>query len=148
MASLEVPLIAAIHGFAYGAGLEMSLYCDLRVASSDARFALPEVTLGYIPSAGGTQTAPRHLARSDAMLLATSGEPVDAAQAYEMGLVHAVVAREELEPTARGWAERIAGFEPRAVRAAKLAVREGLELSLADGLALERRLGATLAAAG
>ncbi|MBM3140878.1 MAG: enoyl-CoA hydratase/isomerase family protein, partial [Chloroflexi bacterium] len=115
MTSLRIPLIAAIQGFAYGAGMEMSLYCDLRVASSDARFALPEVTLGYIPSAGGTQTAARHLARSDAVLLATSGEPLDAAEAYERGLVHAVVPREALEPTARAWAGSLAARPPRAL---------------------------------
>lgn len=147
MTSLRIPLIAAIQGFAYGAGMEMSLYCDLRVASSDARFALPEVTLGYIPSAGGTQTAARHLARSDAVLLATSGEPLDAAEAYERGLVHAVVPREALEPTARAWAGSLAARPPRALQAVKRAVREGLDLSLADGLALERRLALAVAAA-
>ena len=76
MSRLRIPLIAAIHGFAFGVGLEMSLYCDLRVASEDARFGLPEVTLGYIPSAGGTQTLPRHTRLGDALRLATSGEPV------------------------------------------------------------------------
>jgi enoyl-CoA hydratase/carnithine racemase len=145
MASLEVPLIAAIRGFAYGAGLEMSLYCDLRIAASDARFALPEVTLGYIPSAGGTQTTPRHLALSDALRMAVSGGAVDAAEAYEMGLVHSVVPAEELESTARSWAQRIAGFPPEAVRAMKRAVREGLDLPLEQGLALERRLASLVA---
>jgi enoyl-CoA hydratase/carnithine racemase len=144
MASLEVPLIAAMRGFAYGAGLEMSLYCDLRVASEDARFALPEVTLGYIPSAGGTQTIVRHLHRSDAVLMAASGVPMEAAEAYERGLVHAVVPPEDVEETARTWAERIAARSPEAVRAAKRAVIEGLDLSLADGLGLERRLAAQL----
>lgn len=140
MSTLPVPLIAAIHGFAYGAGCEMSMYCDLRVASEDARFALPEVTLGYIPSAGGTQTVPRHAPRSDALRMVTAGEPIDAAEALRAGLVHAVVPRADLLATARGWAERIAAADPGATRAAKRAILEGVDLSLADGLALERRL--------
>jgi enoyl-CoA hydratase/carnithine racemase len=144
MAGLRLPLIAAIRGFAYGAGLEMSLYCDLRVAAEDSSFALPEVTLGYIPSAGGTQTITRHIARSDAMRMATTGDPIDAHEAYEIGLVHAVVPADDLERTARAWAERIASFDPATVRAVKRAAVEGLDLSLADGLALERWLAATV----
>ena len=139
MSQLPVPLIAAIHGFAFGAGLEMSLYCDLRIASEEARFALPEVTLGYIPSAGGTQTLSRHINRGDALRMATSGEPIDANEALEIGLVHAVVPHEQLEAEARAWAERIASRDPDATRLTKRAVIEGLDLSLADGLALEGR---------
>lgn len=142
MSSLETPLIAAIQGFAYGAGLEMSLFCDLRVASEDARFALPEVTLGYIPSAGGTQTVPRHVQLSDALRMVTGGEPIDAAEAHAIGLVHAVVPRAALEETARGWAQRLAGRDQAALRATKRAVREGMDLPLEQGLALERRLAA------
>ncbi len=145
MAALPIPLIAAMHGFAYGAGLELSLYCDLRVASEDARFALPEVSLGYIPSAGGTQTLPRHLGRSDALAMATSGEPIDAAEAFDRGLVHAVVPRAQLEATARAWADRLATLPAAAQRATKRAVLEGLDLPLADGLALERRLAVSVA---
>ncbi len=140
MSTLSVPLIAAIHGFAYGAGCEMSMYCDLRVASEDARFALPEVTLGYIPSAGGTQTVPRHAPLSEALRMVTTADPLSAEEAYRAGLVHAVVPREELMATARGWAERIVAADPAATRAAKRAVLEGIDLRLGDGLALERRL--------
>ena len=145
MSRLPVPMIAAIHGFALGAGLEMALLCDLRVASEDARFALPEVTLGYIPSAGGTQSLPRHTALGEALRMVTSGEQLDAARAHEIGLVHAVVPRERLEPTARAWAERLAERDPVALRQTKRAVIEGLDLSLAQGLALERRLAAAVA---
>ncbi len=148
MASLRIPLIAAIHGYAYGAGLEMSMYCDLRIAAEDALFALPEVSLGYIPSAGGTQNAARHLSRSDALELVTTGAPIDAAQAFDRGLVHAVVPRANLEATARRWADALAELSPAAVRATKRAVIEGLDLSLADGLALERRLAAAVALGG
>ena len=97
MAKLNIPLISALHGFTYGAGLEMSLYCDLRVASEDSLFALPEVTLGYIPSAGGTQTISRHLRSSDAALMAISGLPISAESACQKGLVHQVVSKKELD---------------------------------------------------
>jgi len=140
MSRLPMPLIAAIHGFAFGAGLEMSLYCDLRIAADDASFALPEVTLGYIPSAGGTQTVSRHINRGDALRLATTGDPIDAAEAYEIGLVHAIVPPDRLDAEVREWAERLAARDPRAMRLTKRAVVEGLDRSLADGLALERRL--------
>ena len=146
MSSIAVPMIAAIQGFAYGAGLELSMYCDLRVASEDARFALPEVTLGYIPSAGGTQTVARHTNRSDALRMVVTGEPIDAAEARDIGLVHAVVPHDQLEATARDWAERIAASPPAAVRAVKRAVVEGVDLPLAEGLALERRLATQVAA--
>ncbi|MFA7249333.1 MAG: enoyl-CoA hydratase/isomerase family protein [Dehalococcoidia bacterium] len=148
MAALPMPLIAAIHGYAYGAGLELSLYCDLRVAAEDARLALPEVTLGYIPSAGGTQTIARHASRSDALRMAATGEPVDAAEALAIGLVHAVVPRAALDATARAWANRLAALPTAAVRATRRAVIEGLDLPLAEGLALERRLAASLAPGG
>lgn len=147
MSTLPVPLVAAIHGFAYGAGLEMSMYCDLRVASEDAMFALPEVALGYIPSAGGTQTVARHAPKTDALLLATTGEPCTAAQAFESGLVHAVVARVDLEPTARAWAQRLASLPPDAMRATRRAVIEGIDLPLTHALSLERTLAATVSPA-
>ena len=147
LARLEVPLIAAIHGFAYGAGLELSLYCDLRVASEDALFAVPEVTLGYIPSAGGTQTVPRHVPLSDALRMVTTGEPITALEAYDRGFVQRVVPPGELAAAAAEWAGLLAAREPRALRAAKRAVVDGLDRPLAEGLALERRLAAAVARA-
>ena len=145
MASLSLPLIAAIQGYADGAGLEMSLYCDLRVASEDAMFAIPEVRLGYIPSAGGTQLIGRYVPEGDAMRMATSGEPIDAAEAHRLGLVHTVTTKELLLDTARTWANALAALNPAAVRATKRAVVDGLDLTLAEGLALERRLAAAVA---
>ncbi len=94
MSSLSLPLVAAVQGYAYGAGLELSLYCDIRVAAEDAQFALPEVTLGYIPSAGGSQTIGRHIPLGEALRLATTGQPVDARRAFELGMVHEVVPRD------------------------------------------------------
>jgi len=146
MSRLEIPLIAAIRGFAYGAGLEMSMYCDFRIADTTAQFALPEVTLGYIPSAGGTQTLSRHIPRGDAVRMAATGEPIDAQRAYELGLVDELVASDELIPAATRLAELLASYEPSVLRAVKRAVREGAGLSLEAGLALERRLAARAAA--
>jgi enoyl-CoA hydratase/carnithine racemase len=145
MSQLRMPLIAALHGFAFGAGLEMSLYCDLRVASDDAQFGLPEVSLGYLPSAGGSQTLPRHVARSEALRLATTGAPLTAAEALDRGLVHRVVPHGDLERTVRELAQRLASYSPEALAATKRAVIEGIDLSLVDGLALERRLAAIVA---
>lgn len=140
MNTLPVPLIAEMHGVAYGSGLELSLHCDLRIAADDTRMALPEVLLGYLPSAGGTQTLPRTVPRSMALQMILTGEPLDARQAFDCGLVHAVVPRTDLEAMVRSWAARIASAPPAAIRAAKRAVIEGIDLRLAEGLALERRL--------
>src|SRR3972149_5855852 len=79
--SLEAPLIAALHGYALGAGIELALCCDLRIAAGDARLGLPEVGLGYIPSAGGTQTLPRHVPPRVALPMILTGDPLDAATA-------------------------------------------------------------------
>ena len=89
--------IARLHGFCYGAGLELPLCCDYRIAADDARFALPEVTLGYIPSAGGTQTLARLVPPGVAAHLILTGEPINAAAAFRCGLVDAVVSEPELD---------------------------------------------------
>jgi enoyl-CoA hydratase/3-hydroxypropionyl-coenzyme A dehydratase len=140
--SLPKPVIAAVHGHALGAGLEMSLLCDLRVAADNALFGLPEVGLGYIPSAGGTQTLPRTIAPGVAMHMILSGDPIDAREAYRLGLVHRVVPPGELDAAAGSWARTLAQRPPRALSYAKEAVLCGLDLSLRDGLALETRLAA------
>ncbi len=91
MLSLEKPLIAAIHGYALGAGVELPMCCDIRIASEDARLGLPEVGLGYIPSAGGTQTLPRYIPPGVAMQMILTGDPIDAETALGYGLVERVV---------------------------------------------------------
>ena len=141
---LPKPLIAAVHGYALGAGCEMSLLCDLRVASDDARFGLPEVSLGYIPSAGGTQTLPRIIPPGVALHMILSGDPIDAAEALRLGLVHRVVPGDELDAAAGAWARTLAEREPLALSYAKEAVLRGLDLSLREGLALESRLAQAL----
>ncbi len=146
--SLDKPLIAAIHGYALGAGVELALCCDLRIASDDARLGLPEVGLGYIPSAGGTQTLPRHVPPGVAMQMALTGDPIDAATALRYGLVQRVVPRERLHEEAESLARMLSERGPLALRLAKRAVLEGLELPLAEGLALERRLAQQTLASG
>ncbi|MCH8919390.1 MAG: enoyl-CoA hydratase/isomerase family protein [Chloroflexi bacterium] len=142
MLSLEKPLIAAIHGYALGAGIELPMCCDLRIASEDARLGLPEVSLGYIPSAGGTQTLPRHIPPGVAMHMILTGDPIDAQAALRYGLVQRVVPRQRLYPEAEALARTLMSRGPLALRLAKRAVLEGLDLPLAEGLALERRLAA------
>jgi len=137
---LEKPLIAALHGFALGAGIELPLCCD------DARLGLPEVSLGYIPSAGGTQTLPRHVPPGVAAHMILGGEPIDARAALRWGLVQRVVPRERLYEEAEALARLLISRAPLALVSAKRAVREGLELPLRDGLALESRLAKRLLA--
>ena len=138
--SLEVPLIAAIHGYALGAGIELAMCCDLRIASEDTSLGLPEVGLGYIPSAGGTQTLPRHVPPGIAMQMVLTGDPIDAATARRYGLVQRVVPRDRLYEEAEALARTLMSRPPLALRLAKRAVLDGLEMPLADALALERRL--------
>ncbi len=145
---LPKPTIAAVHGYALGAGCEMSLLCDLRIAADDASFGLPEVALGYIPSAGGTQTLPRTIPPGVAMQMILTGDPISAEEAYRLRLVHRVVPVDELDAAADAWARTLAERDPRALASAKEAVVRGLDLSLADGLALEVALGKGLRAEG
>jgi enoyl-CoA hydratase/carnithine racemase len=125
---LPKPIVAAIHGHALGAGLEMSLLCDLRIASDDASFGLPEVSLGYIPSAGGTQTLPRSIPPGVAMHMILSGDPIDAAEAYRLRLVHRVVPRDRLDAAADEWATMLAERDPRLLASVKGALGRALPL--------------------
>ncbi|MBI4300723.1 MAG: enoyl-CoA hydratase/isomerase family protein [Chloroflexi bacterium] len=144
LASFSKPLIAAIQGYALGAGLELAMCCDIRIASDDSRLGLPETTLGMIPAAGGTQTMPRLIPPAMAAQLCITGEMVAARDALGIGLLNRVVPRDELFPTARKIAEKIIANDQRAVRTAKEAVRRGLDLPLVEGLELERRLRSRL----
>ncbi len=143
--ALPKPLVAAVHGWALGAGCELSLLCDLRIAAEDARFGLPEVNLGYIPSAGGTQTLPRVIPRGVALQMILSGEPVDAATALRLGLVHRVVPPAELDAAALAMAERLARLPPAYVAAIKRAVNDALDLPLPLALRREAEIVAAMA---
>jgi enoyl-CoA hydratase len=144
IAAVSKPVIAAIHGYCLGGGLEIAMACDIRIAADDARFGLPEVTLGIIPGVGGTQRLSRLVGVGPALRMTRSGERIDAAAALAIGLVGEVVARADLEATADALAERIAGNAPRALAYAKEAILRGHELSLADGLRLESDLATLL----
>lgn len=140
MSRFSKPLIAAIHGYALGAGCELSLLCDLRVASEDARLGLPETRLGYVPTAGGSQTLPRTIGPGRALDMILSAEPISAHQALDYGLLNSVVTREMLDATAEAWAGKLASQPPATLRAARRLLSEGANLSLSEAIRLENRL--------
>jgi enoyl-CoA hydratase/carnithine racemase len=126
----------------------MALCCDIRLASGDARFALPEPGLGIIPAAGGSQTLPRTVGRAAALDVLMSGRWLTAAEALKMKLVNRVVLRDGLLPEAERLAERIKSRDFRAVRYAKQAVIRGMDLPLKEALRLEEALFCRLASGG
>jgi len=144
---MPIPFIAAMHGYVLGSGIEMSLCCDIRLCSEDTQFGLPEVALGIIPAAGGSQTLPRTVGRSHALDMLLSGRWLKADEAHRMKLVNRVLPRQQLLIEAEKLAETIAQFDPAAVIAAKQSVIRGLDMTLADGLRLEQRLGLSLVSA-
>jgi enoyl-CoA hydratase/carnithine racemase len=134
------PLIAALHGYVLGSGMEIAACCDIRIASEDAVFGLPEVGLGIIPGAGGTQTIPRIIGAARALDMLLTNRWIKSGEAFQNGLVNRVVPKDELLNYAEETALKIASFDPEAVRRAKQAVVKGLDMSLEDGLELEKRL--------
>lgn len=138
--SIPQPLIAALHGYVLGSGIEIALCCDIRIASEEAKFGLPEVGLGIIPAAGGTQTLPRTIGRGWALEMLLSGRWMDAKEAHGIGLVNQVVPKDKLLKTAEEMAQKMGSFSPIAIKYAKRAVTRGLDLPLRDGLDLEERL--------
>ena len=145
--SIPQPVIAAVHGYVLGSGIEIALCCDIRIASDDAQFGLPEVGLGIIPAAGGTQTVPRTIGRARALEMLLTNRWIGAQEAYNIGLVNKVVPRERLLETVQDMAQTIASYDPHAVRNAKQAIARGIELPLAQALELEKRLALEVAAA-
>jgi len=134
------PLIAAINGYALGGGLEIALACDIRIAAENTLFGSPEVNLGIIPGWGATQRLPRLIPWAKAAEILLMGKPIDAQEAYRIGLVNKVVPPEQLMPTAREYAETICQVAPLAVRAAKEAMIRGYSMTLEEGLRLENSL--------
>jgi enoyl-CoA hydratase len=134
------PFLAAINGYALGGGLELALACDLRFAATTAKLGLPEVSLGILPGYGGTQRLPRLVGSGRALQMILTGDPIGADDALRIGLVNGVFAPEQLLAETRKVAARIVARGPQAVALAKQAVRRGMHLSLADGLALEADL--------
>jgi len=134
-----LPIIAAVRGYALGGGCELAMACDLIVAGEDARFGQPEIKLGVIPGAGGTQRLTRAIGKARAMELILTGRSIQAREAEAMGLVNLVVPAEETLDRALELAGRIAQMPPVAVRAAKAMVNRAYDTSLTDGLADERQ---------
>jgi len=135
--NLGKPVVAAINGFALGGGCETAMACTIRVAAAHAKFGQPEVALGVIPGAGGTQRLPRLVGKGRALQLILSGDMISADEAYRMGLVNEVVPAAELIQRAEAVLGKIFSKAPIAVRHALDAVNKGMETSQAEGLALE-----------
>jgi len=134
---LRTPVVAAIHGFCLGGGLELAMACDVRVAAEDAQLGQPEIKLGLLPGGGGTQRLPRLVGHGRALLLNMTGDPISGTQAYEWGLVERVVPREQLLDAALEIARTIAERSPHAIAVIKEIAAETRDLPLADGLRRE-----------
>lgn len=139
------PVIAAVNGFALGGGCELALACHIRVASENARFGLPEVSLGIIPGYGGTQRLPRLVGKSAALDMILTGDMVGAADALRMGLVSRVVPQADLKALVEKLATTILSRGPLALRSALTAVQEGIEMPQSKGLEFEASLFGLLA---
>lgn len=140
------PVIAAVNGFALGGGCELAMACHIRIASENAKFGQPEVKLGIAPGYGGTQRLPRLVGKGVAIQLILSGEFIDAAEAYRIGLVNKVVPANELMAESEKMLRGILAMAPLAVRLCLEAIDHGLEMTLDEGLLLEANHFGLLAA--
>lgn len=138
VARIPKPVVAAVTGYALGGGCELALTADYRIAAQDARLGQPEIKLGIIPGAGGTQRLPRLIGPSRAKEIIFTGRFVGAEEALRIGLVDQVVPAAEVYPTARAWAAQFSAGPAYALRAAKQSVDHGLEVDLDTGLEIER----------
>jgi len=137
--AMPKPTIAAINGFAIGGGLEVAMACTLRVAADTAKFGLPEINLGIMPGNGGTQRLPRLVGKGRAMEMVLTGELIDAAEAYRIGLVNQVVPPAELMDHTKQLARKLAAKSALALKIAKDSINTGLNLSLAEGIRYEQK---------
>ena len=138
--SIKKPLIAALRGYVIGSGVEIACLCDIRIASKDAVFRMPEVALGMVPAAGGTQTLPRVIGVPGALDMILTNRLIDADEAKRMGLVHRVVSNDALLEEAEGVAKELASLSPDVMAAVKTALLTGMDMPLQQGLELEERL--------
>jgi enoyl-CoA hydratase/carnithine racemase len=137
---VPLPLVAAVHGYVLGSGIEIALCCDLVIAAEDAQFGLPEVGLGIIPAAGGTQTVPRAVGRGRALEMLLTNRWINASEALQIGLVNKVVPKDQILLTTKETANQIAILDPLVTRSVKQAVSRGLDLPMTQGLELEKKL--------
>ncbi len=140
MKSVRKPVIAAVAGYALGGGCELAMMCDILIAADTAKFGQPEIKLGIIPGAGGTQRLPRALGKAKAMDLVLTGRTMDAAEAERAGLVSRIVPADRLLEEALAVASQIAEFSLPSVMLAKEAINRAYESPLAEGMLFERRL--------
>ncbi len=140
MANFPKPVIAMINGFCLGGGCELSMSCDMRIASDRARIGQPEINLGLIPGGGGTQRLPRLVGMGQAMKIILTGEMLGAEEAHRIGLVDEVVPHEQLRERTLELAGKIAAKSPLTVRVAKEAMRASERLNIEDGIVYERDL--------
>src|SRR5688572_4458568 len=140
VSQVRKPIVAAVAGYALGGGCEMAMMCDFIIAADNARFGQPEIKLGVIPGAGGTQRLPRAVGKAKAMDMALTGRMMDVTEAERAGLVSRVVPLDKLMEEALGAALVISEFSQIAVMAAKESVNRAFEASLSDGVMFERRL--------
>ena len=140
--TLTKPTIAAIHGYALGGGCELAMCCDLRLASEKARFGQPEINLGLIPGACGTQRLPRLIGMAKAKEMIFMGDMIDAATALNLGLVNKVVPQENLLEEAMEWAKKLAAKSGPVLAMAKMAINTGLDTDLGSGLGIEIKCNA------
>lgn len=138
------PFIAALNGYALGGGLELAMTCDIRIAAEHAELGQPEINIGIIAGAGGTQRLPRFVSRANAAEILLTGERISAQEAYRIGLVSRVVPLDKLMPTAFEIAETICQKAPLSVRATKEAMIRGINLPLEEGLQVEREMATGL----
>ncbi|MBX7229027.1 MAG: enoyl-CoA hydratase [Burkholderiaceae bacterium] len=137
---IKKPVIAAVSGFALGGGCELAMMCDIIIAASTAKFGQPEVKLGILPGAGGTQRLPRAIGKAKAMDLCLTGKLMDAEQAERAGLVSRVVPAENLMDEALAVAKQIAGMSQPIVKMIKESINRAYETPLAEGILFERRM--------
>jgi enoyl-CoA hydratase len=137
LTNLEIPVIAAVNGYALGGGCELALACDIRLASTEAKFGMPEVGLGLIPGYGGTQRLSRLVGTGDALYMILSGQMIDAADALRIGLVQKVFDPGSLLAEAKNIATKIAEKGPFAVRTVKNVIRKGFDMEIEKGFELE-----------
>ena len=137
---LEKPIVGALHGWVIGLGVEIACFCDIRLASEDALFSMPEVALGMIPAAGGTQTIPRSIGSSSALRMILANQQIDARTAFDMGLVHKIVPGDVLLDEAYRIAQDLVLRDAYALALSKKSIKQGMDLPLKSALLNENRL--------
>ncbi len=142
--SIPKPLVAALHGYVIGSGVEIACLCDIRIAADNAVFRMPEAALGMVPAAGGSQTLPRTVGVIPAMSMLLANAVISVQDSLENGLVHRIVSRESLHEVAFALADELANTPEASVAAVKRAVMEGMDFNLERGLELELRLARSL----